>query len=55
MQLLKNEEMFFVALCPELDIPSQGDTIEDANKNLKEAVELFFKCAGESELSARYL
>ena len=32
----------FVALCPELDIASQGKSIEDARKNLQEALELFF-------------
>lgn len=35
----KGEEQF-VALCPELDVVSQGYTIEEAIKNLKEAVEL---------------
>jgi len=35
----------FVALCPELDIASQGDTVEEARNNLREAVELFFECA----------
>ena len=35
----------FVALCPELDIASQGDTIEAARSNLQEALELFFETA----------
>jgi Uncharacterised protein family (UPF0150). len=34
-----------VALCPELDIASQGVSIEDALSNLREAVELFFEAA----------
>jgi predicted RNase H-like HicB family nuclease len=34
----------FVSLCPELDIASQGKTVEEAAANLREAVELFFEC-----------
>jgi predicted RNase H-like HicB family nuclease len=29
----------YLALCPELDVASQGDSIEEAMRNLKEAVE----------------
>ena len=36
---------WYVALCPELDIASQGKSIEDALKNLKEAVELYLEAA----------
>ncbi len=43
----------FVALCPELDIASQGDTIEDARANLTEAFELFFETAEPSEVQSR--
>ena len=43
----------FVALCPELDVASQGVSVEDAKKNLTEAVELFFECASEAEVSQR--
>jgi predicted RNase H-like HicB family nuclease len=43
----------FVALCPELDIASQGDSIESAKNNLREALELFFECAPESEVEQR--
>jgi predicted RNase H-like HicB family nuclease len=43
----------YVALCPELDIVSQGDTIEQARSNLREAVELFLETASESEVRAR--
>ena len=43
----------FVALCPELDIASQGDTVESARNNLREAIELFFECASESEIGQR--
>lgn len=31
----------FVALCPEIDVVSQGGSVEGAMKNLTEAVQLF--------------
>jgi predicted RNase H-like HicB family nuclease len=43
----------YVALCPELDVASQGGTIEEARDNLREALELFFECASETELQER--
>lgn len=52
--ILENEDDGYVSLCPELDIASQGDTVEDAKANLKEAVELFFEVASESEISERF-
>lgn len=33
----------YVAWCPEVDVASQGRTIEDAFSNLKEALELYFE------------
>ena len=33
----------YVAVCPELDVVSQGSTVESALDNLKEAVELFIE------------
>ena len=43
----------FVALCPELDVASQGDTVEGAQANLREALELFFECAPDEEVQQR--
>lgn len=43
----------FVALCPELDVSSQGETIESARENLREALELFFECADAEEVQRR--
>ena len=43
----------FVSLCPELDIASQGDTVEEARTNLREAVELFFEVAHPNEIGER--
>lgn len=44
----------FVAQCIEIDIASQGQTREEALNNLREAVDLFFSCADEREISTRY-
>ena len=44
----------YVALCPELDVASQGDTVEEARANLKEAVELFFETASPEEVTRRF-
>jgi len=51
--ILSREDDGFVALCPEIDVASQGDTVEEAKANLKEAVELFFECASETEIAER--
>ena len=47
------EDDGYVALCPELDIASQGDSVEEARSNLKEAVELFFETAPQHEVERR--
>jgi predicted RNase H-like HicB family nuclease len=41
------------ALCPEVDVASQGDTVEEARQNLREAVELFLETADPSEIEDR--
>ena len=51
--IIEREDDGFVALCPELDIASQGTTIEDARANLIEALTLFFEVAEEEEISRR--
>ena len=51
--IIEKEGEGYMALCPELDIASQGDTVEEAKKNLKEAVELFFETASEKEIETR--
>ena len=48
------EDGGYVALCAELDIASQGDTVEEARANLKEAVELFFEVASPTEIGRRF-
>ena len=51
--IIERDGDVYVALCPELDIASQGTTIEDAKANLKEAVELFLECAAPDEIRRR--
>jgi predicted RNase H-like HicB family nuclease len=43
----------YVSLCPELDIASQGDSVEQARDNLREALELFFESASPVEIKQR--
>lgn len=51
--ILEKEGDLYVALCPELDIASQGHSLEAAKANLKEAVELFLECADPAEIESR--
>lgn len=51
--ILEREGDLYVALCPELDVASQGPTVEAAMANLKEAVELFLECADPEEVKQR--
>jgi predicted RNase H-like HicB family nuclease len=51
--IIEREGNGYVALCPELDVASQGDSIETARKNLQEAVELFLETASPSEIAQR--
>jgi predicted RNase H-like HicB family nuclease len=51
--IIEREGDGYVALCPELDIASQGDSIETARKNLLEALELFFEVADPNEIKSR--
>ena len=51
--IIEREDNNYVALCPEVDIVSQGNSIEEAKKNLQEALELFFECASQEEINSR--
>jgi predicted RNase H-like HicB family nuclease len=52
--IIEREGEMYVALCPELDVASQGTTVEEATNNLREAVELFLECASPEELKRRF-
>ncbi len=51
--IIEAEGNGYVSLCPALDIASQGDTVEQARDNLREALELFFESASPKELKQR--
>ena len=51
--ILEKEDDLYVALCPELDVASQGATVKEATANLKEAVELFLEAADLQEIKRR--
>ena len=51
--IVEREGDGYVSLCPELDIASQGETIEEARENLREALELFFETASPEEVRER--
>ncbi|MDH4239812.1 MAG: type II toxin-antitoxin system HicB family antitoxin [Phycisphaerae bacterium] len=51
--IIEREDDMYVALCPDLDIASQGDSIESARDNLQEAIELFFETASPGEIKER--
>ena len=51
--VIERDEDWYVALCPELDIASQGPSVEEARRNLIEAIGLFFEVASPSEVRER--
>ena len=51
--IIEREGDAYVSLCPELDIASQGKTVEEARFNLAEAIQLFFETASPSEIQQR--
>jgi len=51
--IIEREGDGYVSLCPELDIASQGSTIEESRDNLKEALELFLETSSKNEISNR--
>ena len=52
--IIEREDEGFVSLCPELDIASQGSSIEESRANLVEALSLFFETADPSEVARRF-
>lgn len=51
--IIEREDDMYVSLCPELDVTSQGDTVEEAKANLQEAIELLFEHASKEEMAIR--
>ncbi len=52
--IIEREGDGYVALCSELDIASQGETVEEAKRNLIEAIELFMEAADPSKVRNRF-
>lgn len=51
--IIEKENDGYVSLCPELDLASQGNSIEEARNNLQEAIELFYEHASKDEITSR--
>ena len=51
--IVEREEGGYSALCPEVDVASQGATVAEARENLAEALTLFFETASEEEVDRR--
>ncbi len=45
--IFQKEDKFYIARCPELGVTSQGESLEEAQANIKEAVELYIESFGE--------
>ncbi len=52
--IIEREDGGFVALCPDLNAASQGNSIEEARTNLIEALTLFLETADPSEIEKRF-
>ena len=48
--LITKEDKWYVARCLELEVVSQGKTVEEAQANLREAVELYVESFGYEEI-----
>ena len=51
--IVERERDGYVALCSEVDVASQGDTVAEARENLQEALTLFFETASADEIDKR--
>jgi predicted RNase H-like HicB family nuclease len=51
--IIEREGDGYISLCPEIDVASQGATVQEASENLREAVELFFETASAAEVQQR--
>ena len=51
--IIEREGDGYVALCPDVDVASQGSTVDEARHNLTEALELFFETASAQEIDKR--
>jgi predicted RNase H-like HicB family nuclease len=47
---IMKEDKFFIARCPALGVTSQGQTLEEAQVNIKEAIYLYIESFGIEDL-----
>ena len=47
------EDDLYVSICPELDLASAGETVDEAHQNLSEALKLFYAVASTDEIQRR--
>lgn len=53
LSIIEREGNGYVSRCPQFDIASQGDSIEQARDNLREALTIFFETASDDEVQHR--
>jgi predicted RNase H-like HicB family nuclease len=51
MTIYHKEGKWYVAYCPDLGVTSQGKTLEEAQKNIREAVMLYLEDVPKEELT----
>lgn len=51
--IIEREDDGYVSLCPDVDVASQGGSVEEARANLIEALTLFFEAASKTEVNRR--
>ena len=51
--IIQREGDGFVSHCPEIEVASQGNTVEEARANLAEAVQLLLETASPAEIAER--
>ena len=51
--IVEREGDGYMALCPEVDVASQGSTVAEARDNLEEGLTLFFDAASAEEVEKR--
>ena len=51
--IIEREGDGYDALCPEVNVASQGNTVAEARDNLAEALTLFFETASAEEVERR--
>jgi len=49
---IQKEDKFFIARCPELGVTSQGETLDEVQINIKEAIELYIESFGTEDLQS---